>query len=151
MKKVIKWFFKILLILIGLIFILMIVIPAFFKDEMLAKVKQEINKNVNAKVEFSDFRLSLFKSFPDLNLGLQELIVTGIDNFENDTLIYFESFDVQVNLMSAIKKNVVVKVSIICENPSERSFSSSSCFSNSLIRLRRAVLEILSSGSIPTE
>ena len=115
MKKVIKWFFKILLILIGLIIILMIVIPAFFKDEMLAKVKQEINKNVNAKVEFSDFRLSLFKSFPDLNLGLQELIVTGIDNFENDTLVYFESFDVQVNLMSAIKKNVVVKGIILNE------------------------------------
>ena len=116
MKKIIKWFFRILLILIGLVIILLIVIPMFFKDEMLAKVKEEINNNVNAKVEFADFRLSLFKSFPDLNLGLHEVSVTGIDHFEGDTLVYFESFNVQVDLISAIKKNVVVK-GIILNKP----------------------------------
>ncbi|NOQ26331.1 MAG: AsmA family protein [Bacteroidales bacterium] len=109
MKKIIKWFFRFLLILIGLIIILLIVIPMFFKDAMLAKVKEEINNNVNAKVEFVDFKLSLFKSFPDLNLGLHEVSVKGIDQFEGDTLVYFESFNVQINLISAIKKNVVVK------------------------------------------
>ncbi len=115
MKKIIKWFFRILLILIGLIIVLLIVIPAFFKDEMLAKLKEEINNNVNAKVEFTDFRLSLFKSFPDLNLGLHEVSVTGVDKFENDTLVYFKSFNVHVNLMSAIKKNVVVKGIVLNE------------------------------------
>lgn len=109
MKKVIKWFFKILAILIGIIVIAIIVVPMLFKDQMLVKVKQEINKNVKAKVEFTDFKLSLLKSFPDLNLGLQELSVKGVDKFEDDTLVYFESFNVQVNLISAIKKDVVVK------------------------------------------
>ncbi|MCK5169984.1 MAG: AsmA family protein, partial [Bacteroidales bacterium] len=109
MKKIIKWFFRILFAFIGLIIIALIVIPMLFKDEMLTKVKEEINNNVNAKVEFADFKLSLFKSFPDLNLGLHELSVVGIDNFQDDTLVYFESFNVQVDLISAIKKNVVVK------------------------------------------
>lgn len=76
---------------------------------MLVKVNEEINNNVNAKVEIADFRLSLFKSFPDLNLGLHEVLVKGINQFEGDTLVYFESFNVQINLISAIKKNVVVK------------------------------------------
>ena len=116
MKKIIKWFFRILLILIGLIIILLIVIPTFYKDEILAKVKDEINKSVNAKVEFTDFKLSMFKTFPDLNIGLHELSVTGIDQFEGDTLVYFKSFNVQVNLMSAIKKNIVVK-GIILDKP----------------------------------
>lgn len=108
MKKLIKWFFRILAILIGIIIIALIVVPMLFKDQMLVKVKQEINKNVKAEVEFTDFKLSLLKSFPDLNLGLQELSVKGVDKFKNDTLVYFESFNVQVNLISAIKKDIVV-------------------------------------------
>ena len=109
MKKIVKWFVRVMLILISLIIVAMIVVPMFFKDEMLAKVKEEINNTVNAKVEFTDFKLSLFRTFPDFNLGLHELSVKGIDQFEGDTLMYFESFNVQVNLMSVIKKNVVVK------------------------------------------
>lgn len=115
MKKVVKWFFRVLAILIGLIIIAMIVVPMLFKDQMLAKVKEEINNNVNAKVEFADFRLSLLKSFPDLNLALQELSVKGVDQFEGDTLLYFKSFNIQVNLMSAIKKDVVVKGIVLNE------------------------------------
>ncbi len=115
MKKIIKWFFRVLFILIGLMIIALIVIPMFFKDEMLSKVKEEINNNVNAKVEFTDFKLSLFKSFPDLNLGLHEMSVVGIDKFEDDTLVFFKSFDVQVNLISAFKKNVIVKGIILNE------------------------------------
>ncbi|MDY6800752.1 MAG: AsmA-like C-terminal region-containing protein [Bacteroidota bacterium] len=109
MKKFIKWFFRIFLSLLLLIIILLIVLPLFFKDDMLAKVKEEINNNVNAKVEFADFKLSLFKSFPDFNLGLHEMSVIGIDKFENDTLVYFQSFNVQVDLISVLKKNIVVK------------------------------------------
>lgn len=116
MKKIIKWFFRSLAILVGLIVIILIVVPMLFKDQMLVKVKDEINKNVNAKVEFTDFKLSLIKTFPNLNLGLQEVSVKGVDDFEGDTLVYFESFNVQVNLISAIKKDVVVK-GIILNKP----------------------------------
>ena len=116
MIKIIKWFFRILAILIGLIIIVLIVVPMLFKDQMLTKVKEEINKNVNAKVEFTDFKLSLIKTFPNLNLGLHEVSVEGVDDFEGDTLVYFQSFNVQVNLISAIKKDVVVK-GIILNKP----------------------------------
>lgn len=110
-----KWFFRILAILIGIIIIGLIVVPMLFKDHMLVKVKHEMNKNVNAKVEFADFKLSFLKSFPDLNLGLQQVSVKGVDQFEGDTLVYFESFNVQVNLISAIKKDIVVKGIVLNE------------------------------------
>ncbi|MDX9697728.1 MAG: AsmA-like C-terminal region-containing protein [Bacteroidales bacterium] len=116
MKKYIKWVFKSILILIVLIIALMIIIPYFFKDEIMNKVKSEINKNVRAKVEFADFKLSLFRSFPDFNLGLYNLSVIGIDKFDGDTLMYFKSFNVQVDLMSALKKNVMVK-GIVLDQP----------------------------------
>jgi hypothetical protein len=116
MKKIIKWFFRILVGLLGLLIIALIVIPVLFKDELLQKAKQEINNNVNAKVEFTDFKLSLLKSFPDLNIGMYDLSVVGIDKFEKDTLMYFKSFNVEVNLMSAIKKKLEVN-GIVLINP----------------------------------
>lgn len=116
MKKIAKWFFTSILILVLLIIILIIVIPYFFKEPIMNKVKEEINKNVRAKVEFADFSLSLIKSFPDFTLGLHELSVVGIDKFEGDTLMYFKSFNVQVDLMSALKKNVMVK-GIVLDQP----------------------------------
>ena len=109
MKKFIKWFFSTVIIFIVLLIALMIIIPYFFKDEILSKVKSEINKSVNAKVEFTDVTLSLFKSFPDFNLGLIDLSVVGVDKFEKDTLLYLKSFNVEVDLMSALGKNIVVK------------------------------------------
>lgn len=116
MKKFIKGFFKGLAIFIGIVIIALIVVPMFFKDDLLLKVKQEINNNVNAKVEFNDFRLSLIKSFPNLNIGLYDLSVIGVDKFQDDTLMYFNSFNVQVNLFSAIKKNIKVK-GIVLDEP----------------------------------
>jgi vacuolar-type H+-ATPase subunit H len=116
MKKIVKWFFRIFLALVGLIIIAAIVIPALFKNEILIKVKDEINKNVNAKVEFTDFKLSFLKSFPDLNIGMYDLSVVGIDKFDKDTLMYFESFNVEVNLVSVIKKNIEVN-GIVLKRP----------------------------------
>lgn len=116
MKKTLKWLFRTIIILFVLIIALMVIIPYFFKDEILIKVKEEINKNVTAKVEFTDVTLSLFKSFPDFNLGLHELSVIGIDKFEKDTLMSFKSFNVEVDLVSALKKNIVLN-GIILNRP----------------------------------
>ncbi len=116
MKKILKKLLKILLIVIILIIALMIIVPYFFKDALLSKVKEEINKNVNAKVEFTDFKLSLFRSFPQLNLALINLTVCGIDKFEEDTLMSFQSFNAEVDILSAIKGNVKVK-GIVLDKP----------------------------------
>lgn len=116
MKKILKKIIKILSIVIISLIAIMIIVPYFFKDALLSKVKEEINKNVNAKVEFSDFKLSLFKSFPQLNLALVNLTVCGIDKFEEDTLMSFQSFNAEVDILSAIKGNVKVK-GIVLDKP----------------------------------
>ena len=75
------------------------------------KVVLELQNNIPAPNDdaVEKFLIQKLKPFPDLNLGLHEVSVKGINQFEDDTLVYFESFNVQVNLLSAIKKNVVVK------------------------------------------
>jgi len=109
MKRFLKKFLKILGIVVAVIIVLMIIVPYFFKDDILSKSKQLMNEKLDAKVEFSDLRLSLFKRFPNLNVGLYDLTISGKDQFENDTLVQFQSFNVSIDLISAIKKNLKIK------------------------------------------
>ena len=71
---------------------------------------EQINRNINAKASFDDIKLSFFKQFPYLSVGIKELAVVGIEEFEGDTLLYIESFDVAANVISAIKmENIEIK------------------------------------------
>ena len=94
----------VILVLIGIAFLG----PILFKGKILSTVKNEINKNVNAKVEFKDVSISLFRQFPDLQLGLEKCSVTGINTFEKDTLVKFKSFRVDVNLLSLLDETIKV-------------------------------------------
>ena len=105
MKKLVKIILKSFLIILLVLIILIISVPLLFKNQILNKVKEEINKNVNAKVEFADFKVGLIKHFPNLSVSLTDLNVTGTDSFSSDTLISFKSFSTAVDLLSLIKKD----------------------------------------------
>jgi hypothetical protein len=81
MKKILK---RVLLAL-GVLLLLSIgtafAIPYFFKDQILAKAKTAINANLNAKVDFADANLSMFSTFPNLGLSMDNFSVEGIDAF----------------------------------------------------------------------
>lgn len=94
MKKVIIVNAIIFVVLIGAA----VIIPIAFKGPLLEKVKTTINDNVNAKVEFSDFSLSLFKSFPKVQVEIKGLTVTGKDQFESDTLANIQSIATDISL-----------------------------------------------------
>lgn len=55
MKKIFLSLVIILVILIGAA----IALPFIFKDKIIAKVKSEINNNINATVNFGEFDLSV--------------------------------------------------------------------------------------------
>lgn len=117
MKKVIKRSIQVLAILIVLIIAALIIVPMVFKPQLMELAKKEINNNVNAKVEFSDFQVSLLKGFPNLYVSLKGLTVVGINDFANDTLVAFDAFSVKVDLMSVFgMKNIKVK-SVLLDNP----------------------------------
>ncbi len=105
MKKTLK----ITGIVIVSIFILLLVTPYLFKGQILSIAKTRINNYLNAKVEFGDLNLSLVKNFPNLNVALEDLTVTGKEPFQNDTLIKFDQFVVNVDLVSVIKNDINVK------------------------------------------
>ncbi|MBN2523155.1 MAG: AsmA family protein, partial [Bacteroidales bacterium] len=104
MKKVISKTVKFLTLFFVLIFALLITVPLLFKDKISAKVEQTINQYVNAKVEIDNYKLSLFRNFPNISLSLDKVSVSGIGKFENDTLVQLKSINIVFNLSSLFKK-----------------------------------------------
>ncbi|MFT3947108.1 MAG: AsmA-like C-terminal region-containing protein [Agriterribacter sp.] len=96
----VKKILKISGIVLAVLPVLAFMLPFIFKDKITGIVKTQINKNLNAKVDFKDVNISLFRHFPRLAVGLENLDVTGIEDFSKDTLIAAERIDVALNLMS---------------------------------------------------
>lgn len=94
-----------------------VVLPIIYKDDVVKIVKQEINKNVNAEVDFSSVSLSLFRSFPHFSLGLQDLTVTGEDIFQYDTLAQVPRFHATIDLMSVVGSGPLKVVNITLREP----------------------------------
>jgi hypothetical protein len=80
-----------------------VLLPVIFKKQIVEAVKTEINKSINAKVDFKDYHLSMFRNFPNFTLGLDEFSVVGVKEFEQDTLAGIKKLNVTIGLFSVIK------------------------------------------------
>lgn len=94
LKKILASIAILLVVLVGLL----IAIPFLFKGQIMEFVKEEINKNVNATVDFSDVSLSLIRNFPDLCVDIQDLTIVGKGAFVSDTLADIENIRTVVNV-----------------------------------------------------
>ncbi|MCU7551100.1 hypothetical protein OCK74_18415 [Chitinophagaceae bacterium LB-8] len=98
MKKVLAYTGVTLLVLL----VLALVLPFLFKDKIIQLVKSEIQKNVEAKVEFKDVSLSFFRHFPKVSVGLEDISIVGKHEFSKDTLLSASMIDASVNLLSLV-------------------------------------------------
>lgn len=117
MKKAIKWTVGIFGGLILLILILLFTVPFVFKEKIKTRVEQVINESVNAKVSFTNYKLSFFRNFPNLAFSLKGVSITGTDRFEGDTLAAFRSFDLVFNLASLLGSSGYEVKSVILDSP----------------------------------
>lgn len=97
-KRILKWTGITFLLLI----ILIIAAPFLFKDKIVALVKEEANNNLNAKVDFGDFDLTLISTFPDFHFVIKDVRIVGINEFEKDTLAYIGELSTNINLKSVL-------------------------------------------------
>jgi len=98
---------KILLSILGVLVLLValaVVLPIIFKDDIKAKIDQEIAKSVNANVYFDadKFSISLFRNFPNASISMQDFGVVGKGDFEGDTLISVDDFNLVVDVKSIL-------------------------------------------------
>ena len=95
-----KKFLKILAIIILIIVLLGIALPFIFQKRIIEKVKEEANNSVNAKIDFADYGLSLFRNFPNFSLELNDLSIVGIKEFKSDTIAQINSVFLSLDLSS---------------------------------------------------
>jgi hypothetical protein len=113
MKKILK----IIGIIIAIIIILIIVIPIFFKGEIEGVVKTEVNKRINAKLDFSSIGLNMFQHFPDFTLSINDISLINKAPFEGDTLLSAGSFKTTIDIWKAIFDGKIVIKGLTLDHP----------------------------------
>jgi hypothetical protein len=78
----------------------LIFVPYFFKDKIVATIKETINENVNATVDFNDVDISLISNFPNVKVSLHNFVITTFKPFEGDTLASAKSVSLKMPLSS---------------------------------------------------
>ncbi len=110
MKKALK----ITGITILVIFLVLIILPFAFKGKIMEIAKKEINKTLNAKIDFQHLSLSFIKNFPNASVSLENFYVAGVDEFEGDTLVFAKNLSATVNIKSFLGASgyEILKVSL---------------------------------------
>src|SRR6195952_3184014 len=102
---------------IAILLVLAFTLPFLFKGKILSVAREQVNKNVNARIYFTDVDISLFRHFPKLSVGLENLQVIGVNNFSKDTLMAAGQVDVALNLMSLFGSSEMNIYSITINHP----------------------------------
>lgn len=80
-----------------------VLVPFLFRDRIEARVRAEIEANVSARVAWGGVGISLFRHFPHLTFRLDDLVVTGVERFEGDTLFLLPRFRLVLDLGSVLR------------------------------------------------
>ncbi len=97
-KRLLKWTGITFLVLI----ISIILLPILFKDQIVQFIKDEANASLNAELDFGEVNLSLLSTFPKFSLEINDLILTGFDEFEGIELAGIKQTNLKLNLWSVI-------------------------------------------------
>lgn len=111
---------KKLLIIAGIVVLIigiLAIIPFLYKDKLLVKVKATINKQLNAKVDFADFHVSIFSHFPKVGMEIEQLTMIGIGQFANDTIVSASSISTSISVMEMIKGENLELKTLTIDNP----------------------------------
>ncbi|SRX53749.1 AsmA-like C-terminal region-containing protein [Aequorivita sp. CIP111184] len=95
--------FKIIGIILGILILLLIAAPFLFKGSLEKMLQRTINENLNATVAWENLDLSLFSSFPNASLQLENFSVINRSPFEGDTLASGKSLKLDMGIMQLFK------------------------------------------------
>lgn len=101
--KIFRKTLKVTAIVLVVLLIAAFLIPIVFKKQITNLVRKEVNKALNAKVDFSDVRLSLFRNFPKVSISIKDFSIIGVNEFAGDTLITTKRADASANLFNVIR------------------------------------------------
>ncbi|WP_306642993.1 AsmA family protein [Sanyastnella coralliicola] len=104
-----KKFLRIVLVVFLLLIVAIIALPMIFKGRIQEEVINLANDNLTAELAFNDVSLSLISDFPNLTVDLEELSITGLDEFEGLKLVDAKQIIATVDVMSLFGDTIAVK------------------------------------------
>jgi len=112
-KKIIR----IIGIVVLLIVAILIAAPFFLEAKIGDIIKNNVNNNVNATLDFADADLSLFSSFPNAEVSLNEVTLINKAPFEGDTLFASKAVALKMGIGELFKgpKNPICIKSLIVD------------------------------------
>ncbi len=110
-------------ILIGIVAVLgvlvvgLALVPVLFRDQIVERLRSELNDRVDATVTFSDVDLSLLSTFPTLTADVSELAITGKGDFAEVTLLKAKSIGAGIDLIGLVLRREITIESIEVNAP----------------------------------
>jgi len=98
-----KKIFKIIGIVLVLIVALLIAAPFILEAKIGDLIRNNVNNNVNATLDFSDASLSLIASFPNAEVSLENATLITNAPFEGDTLFAAENVSLKMGIPELFK------------------------------------------------
>jgi len=114
-KKVLKIVGSVFLVIV----LLLIAAPFFLKGKISGIIKNKVNSSINATFDFSDADLSLFKSFPNATVTLNNISLINKAPFEGDTLFASDMVTLDMSIKELFKDEsepIAIK-SLILDRP----------------------------------
>ncbi len=147
LRKILKWTGITFLILL----ITIIALPFIFKGKLIEIVKEEVNNSVNATIDWGDFDLTLFSSFPDFSFDIQDVTVTGIDAFEGVKLADIKNTSIKLDLMSVIGGGKIKIKKINIDEPTINIIVNRDSLANYDIAKSQEEIDTITTDSEPIE
>lgn len=92
-------------------------VPYLFKDQIVERVRSELNERLDATVELADIDLSLLSTFPTLTVEVEELAIIGKDVFEGIELLRARSIGAGLDLGALVFGDEIRIESVRIESP----------------------------------
>lgn len=92
-------------------------VPVLFRDQIVERLRGELNERVDATVTFSDVDVSLLSTFPTLTAEVSELAITGKGDFAEVTLLTAKSLGAGIDLVGLVLRREITIESIEVNAP----------------------------------
>lgn len=108
---------KITGILVAVLFLIIWAAPYLFKEKITSIIRSQVSKDIRAHVSFSDLNISLFRNFPKISIGLDNVIVSCVGEFQDDTLLRAKQLDIACNMKTLLSGHGIQVNSIAFNQP----------------------------------
>jgi hypothetical protein len=110
LKKIIKWFFISIFSTIFLLVATAFIIVYFFEDDIKKYAVEQINKEINTKIEVEDIKLSFFKKFPMASLEFVNVKCIEVsDKEQKENLLEAKSVFLEFRIWDIFRGNYQFK------------------------------------------